>query len=326
MEVQTLVTVLLFSYIAFKLYDYLRRLQAIPGISARCVLVTGADSGFGYQLAQRLDKTGFFVIATCLTEKGAEDLKRGTSGCLRTVLMDVTNSESIKQCFEEVRSSIVQFISGLWGLVNNAGVMGTVGMYEWLSRAEYQQCLDVNIVGLIEVTTTFLPLIKKSRGRIVNVSSVLGRISLPGGPYSISKHAVESFSDGLRLTMRAYQVNVSIIEPGYFATNMLRADTLTQALEEKWGRQSHEVKESYGEEWFAKLKDSTMKLIETKSEKTHLVVDAMEHALTSIRPRCRYVVGYDAKLLWIPLSYLPAEITDFVLSLGMPKPKCCQDL
>ena len=91
------------------------------------------------------------------------------------------------------------FFSGLWGIVNNAGIAGNTGPCEWLTLEDYRNVFNVNLLGLIDVTNTFLPLVKKEKGRIVNMASVMGRISFQGmTPYCISKYGVESFSDSIR--------------------------------------------------------------------------------------------------------------------------------
>ena len=98
-----------------------------------------------------------------------------------------------------VRFSFVWFIPGLWGVINNAGVSGNAGPVEWMEISDYRECLSVNLFGVIDTTVTFLPLVKKAKGRIVNVASIAGRTSLGGvTPYSVSKYGVEAFSDALR--------------------------------------------------------------------------------------------------------------------------------
>ena len=87
---------------------------------------------------------------------------------------------------------------GLWGLVNNAGISTPSGPNEWMKKQDFAHVLDVNLLGMIEVTLSMLPLVRKARGRVVNVSSVMGRVSLFGGGYCISKYGVEAFSDSLR--------------------------------------------------------------------------------------------------------------------------------
>ena len=87
---------------------------------------------------------------------------------------------------------------GLWGLVNNAGISVPLGLSQWMNKQNFASVLDVNLLGMIEVTLTMLPLVRKARGRVVNVSSVMGRMSFFGGGYCISKYGVEAFSDSLR--------------------------------------------------------------------------------------------------------------------------------
>jgi len=91
---------------------------------------------------------------------------------------------------------------GLWGVVNNAGVMMSIGLPDWMTVDDYRRQCDVNLFGLIDVTTTFLPLVRKSRGRIVNTSSLTGRLALPTyAPYCVSKFGVEAFTDALRYSL-----------------------------------------------------------------------------------------------------------------------------
>ena len=104
------------------------------------------------------------------------------------------------------KCKIVQWlfhVPGLWGLVNNAGIMQRkLGPVEWLIKKDYQECCEVNLFGLVDVTKTFLPLIKKKKGRIVNTSSIVGIMGFPGSaPYVVSKYGVEGFSECLRYTV-----------------------------------------------------------------------------------------------------------------------------
>ena len=94
--------------------------------------------------------------------------------------------------------SLFPLYPGLWGLVNNAGISIPSGPNEWLNKEDFAKILDVNLLGVIEVTLSMMPLVRKARGRVVNVSSILGRLCLFGGGYCISKYGVEAFSDSLR--------------------------------------------------------------------------------------------------------------------------------
>ncbi|NXI93212.1 RDH16 dehydrogenase, partial [Psophia crepitans] len=173
-----------------------RERQTVPRLSEKYVLITGCDSGFGNLLARQLDARGLRVLAACLTETGAAQLRAAASPRLQTVLLDVASSQSIAAAAAWVRERVGD--RGLWGLVNNAGIANPCAPNEWLSKDDFVKVLNVNLVGLIEVTLSLLPLVRQARGRVVNVASVMGRISLFGGGYCISKFGVEAFSDSLR--------------------------------------------------------------------------------------------------------------------------------
>ncbi|XP_068519457.1 retinol dehydrogenase 16-like [Anas acuta] len=295
-----------------------RERQTVPGLSEKFVLITGCDSGFGSLLARQLDARGLRVLAGCLTEPGAARLRAATSQRLQTVLLDVTSSASIAAATAWVRERVGD--RGLWGLVNNAGIAVPTAPNEWLRKDDFVKVLDVNLVGLIEVTLSFLPLVRRARGRVVNVASVMGRIAFFGGGYCPSKYGVEAFSDSLRLEMRHFGVKVSIIEPGYFKTGITSAESLEKCFLSTWEKVSDETKAAYGENYLKGFLEGAKKMHKRCNSNLSLVTDCMEHALTSRYPRARYSAGWDAKLLYIPLSYLPSAIADVILTWSYPKP------
>ncbi|NXX42869.1 DR9C7 reductase, partial [Tricholaema leucomelas] len=141
---------------------------------------------------------------------------------------------------------------GLFGLVNNAGVANPIGPTEWMAMEHYRQVMAVNAFGAIEVTLALLPLLKRARGRVVNTSSVLGRLSANGGGYCVSKYCVEAFSDSLRRDMYHFGVRVSIVEPGFFKTAVTNLEGIELSLRQLWERLAPETRLSYGEEFFHK--------------------------------------------------------------------------
>ncbi|NXN62648.1 RDH16 dehydrogenase, partial [Rynchops niger] len=149
-----------------------RERQTVPGLPEKYVLITGCDSGFGNLLARQLEARGLRVLAACLTDAGAARLRAAASPRLQTVLLDVTSSRSIAAAAAWVREQVGD--RGLWGLVNNAGIVVPTAPNEWLTKDDFVKVLDVNLVGLIEVTLSLLPLIRRARGRVVNVASVMG--------------------------------------------------------------------------------------------------------------------------------------------------------
>uniref|UniRef100_A0A5F9D4D2 Retinol dehydrogenase 16 n=1 Tax=Oryctolagus cuniculus TaxID=9986 RepID=A0A5F9D4D2_RABIT len=176
----------------YYLVRWYRERQVVSQLLDKFVFITGCDSGFGSLLARQLDRRGLRVLAACLTEEGAEQLRRQTSDRVETVTLDVTKTESIVAAAQWVQEHVGD--RGLWGLVNNAGISMPTTPNEWLTKQDFVDVLNVNLLGMIEVTLSLLPAVRKARGRVVNVSSVMGRLSLSGGGYCISKHGVEAFS------------------------------------------------------------------------------------------------------------------------------------
>ncbi|NWY91887.1 RDH7 dehydrogenase, partial [Loxia curvirostra] len=240
--------------LAWALGWLLRDRRTLPTVTDKHVFITGCDSGFGNLLARRLARRGYRVLAACLTPQGAESLRGDSAGGhLRTTLLDVTRSDSIRRAAEwghwGCHSGGPHPVcpSGLFGLVTNAGVANPIGPTEWMDIEDFRRVMAVNAFGAIEVTLQLLPLLKRARGRVVNTSSVLGRISANGGGYCISKYCIEAFSDSLRRDMRHFGVKVSIVEPGFFKTNVTDLDSLEAALRQRWERLEPATRSSYGE-------------------------------------------------------------------------------
>uniref|UniRef100_A0A8C5WS46 Dehydrogenase/reductase 9 n=1 Tax=Laticauda laticaudata TaxID=8630 RepID=A0A8C5WS46_LATLA len=259
------------------------------------IFITGCDSGFGKLAAMTFDRRGFQVIAGCLTEKGAKELKEESSANLQTVQLDVTNSDNIKQVAEQVKKEVGQ--RGLWGLINNAGVMGLSAPTDWLRIEHFRVPIEVNLMGLINVTLNMLPLVKKAKGRIVNVTSVGGILAICSGGYCPSKYGAEAFTNNLRLDMKPFGVKVSCIQPGLFKTDL---SDRVRIIKEKVAQKKL---------WTKLCQNSDLSL----------VVRCMEHAVMSKYPKAYYSVGTDAKFLWIPLSKMPTFIQDYVLTKNKVK-------
>ncbi|XP_053312011.1 retinol dehydrogenase 7-like [Spea bombifrons] len=294
-----------------------RQSQTLENIPGKYVLITGCDSGFGNLLAKQLDQRGMRVLAACLTEKAAANLKKATSSRLQTVILDVTDSQSVSAAAKWVSSRVGD--EGLWGLVNNAGFGYAFGPNEWQRREDFAKVLNVNFLGLVDVTLNVLPLVRKAQGRIVNVSSCGGRLPAVGGGYCPSKYGVEAFSDSLRREMQDFGVKVSIIEPGVFKTPMNNTEPHINNLKRLWENAPAEIKEAYGEQFYQQTYRTSFSSNNLNSKLSE-VTYCMEHALTAVYPWTRYSPGWDCKLYYLPLSYLPTPITDYVLSRSAPKP------
>ncbi|XP_020143140.2 retinol dehydrogenase 16-like [Microcebus murinus] len=295
-----------------------RERQVVSHLRDKYVFITGCDSGFGNLLARQLDMRGMRVLAACLTEKGAEQLRAQTSDRLETVTLDVTKTESISAAAQWVKERVGD--RGLWGLVNNAGISVPSAPNQWLTKQDFVTILDVNLLGMIEVTLSLLPLVRKARGRVVNVSSASGRVSITGGGYCISKYGVEAFSDSLRRELSYFGVKVALIEPGFFKTAVTSPKILSKTAKDVWERASSEVKQIYGEKFLASYMKLTERIEGRLTHDLSLVTDCMEHALTACHPRTRYSAGWDAKLLYLPMSYMPTFLVDAILTWGFTRP------
>lgn len=317
-------------YVLYRLVDAVYRR---PMIDCRglYVFITGCDSGFGNALARRLDGKGCHVIATCLTDEGEKQLRGSCSDRLKTIRMNVADESSVRSGFEAVKN-ILPSDSALWGVVNNAGIAGSAnGPMEWLTIDNYMEVIEVNTLAVVNVAMTLLPFIKKSKGRIVNMASILGRLSLPLSlPYNCSKYGVEAFSDGLRRQLIDFGCSVHIIEPGYHRTNILNRKDNEQQLRRAWDQTTPEIKEEFGPEYLEKAVASLLdKAQQVISKRIDDVIDAYEHALFAKRPRARYVIGNDANYFFLPVQWLPEWIGDWILEFSMraaPKPAACRHI
>ncbi|XP_007533429.1 retinol dehydrogenase 5 [Erinaceus europaeus] len=296
----------------------IRDQQTLPARNA-FIFITGCDSGFGRLLALRLDQRGFQVLASCLTPSGAEDLQRVASSRLHTTLLDVTDPQDVQKAAKWVEAQVGE--AGLFGLVNNAGVAGIIGPTPWMTRDDFLRVLNVNTVGPIGVTLALLPLLLKAHGRVVNVTSVLGRLAANGGGYCVSKFGLEAFSDSLRRDVASFGVRVSIVEPGFFRTPVTNLESLEDALQACWARLPPATQAYYGEAFLTKYLQVQQRIMNWICDPDLTKVSrCMERALTARHPRTRYSPGWDAKLLWLPASYLPACLVDSVLTWVLPKP------
>ncbi|KAM4882117.1 short-chain dehydrogenase/reductase family 9C member 7 [Thomomys bottae] len=300
------------------MYRWFKNCNLVPNLSEKYVFITGCDSGFGNLLARQLVDRGMRVLAACLTEEGAQKLQQDTSYQLQTIILDVTKSESIKAAAQWVREQVGQ--QGLWALVNNAGVGLPSGPNEWLTKEDFVKVINVNLVGLIDVTLHMLPLIRKARGRVVNMSSSGGRVALIGGGYCVSKFGVEAFSDSIRRELHFFGVKVSIIEPGNYRTSILGKDSMESHMRKLWDRLPQETRDSYGEDYFRAYTDNLKTFGRQSEPRISDVTNSMEHAIVSRSPRIRYNPGLDVKLLYLPLAKLPTVVTDFFLTRYLPRP------
>jgi len=180
----------------------------------RAVLVTGASSGIGNATAGYLAERGCRVYGTVRNEQAAAELRKIPN--VVPLMLDVTKPDEIA---EAVRT-VTEAGHGLYGLVNNAG-LGELGMVSTWIDEELFHMFDVNVFGPFRMTNAFLPLLVESKGRVVNIGSQGGMLSKNYyGPYTMTKHAIEAFTETLRAELEPYGVLASVIQPGGIATNI----------------------------------------------------------------------------------------------------------
>ena len=196
-------------------------------MTPRTVLITGRSTGIGRACAERLDRSGHTVYATARRLESIEDL--AAAGC-RTLALDVTDEGSMKAAVERVEAE--QGVVG--ALVNNAGYSQS-GAIETLSMDDLRRQFETNVFGLVRMAQLVLPGMRRAGwGRIVNMSSMGGNFTFPGGgAYHASKYAVEAISDALRFEVKGFGVGVTVIQPGAIRTEF--ASTVTERLPEGEG-------------------------------------------------------------------------------------------
>src|SRR5207244_1785125 len=248
----------------------------------------GAATCSGAAMAQELAGRGSRVFGTV---RRPEDGAALEGAGVNPVRMDVTDGDSILRA----RALVEQALAGapLVALVNNAGVPAA-GPLELVHLDELRRALEVNLIGVVAVTQAFLPLLKRARGRIVNISSVSGRVAMPFmGPYAASKFALEAVSDSLRRELLPFGVRVIVIEPGSFQTRIWsKVEAMDLALYER---------SPYGEA-LGRFRRAALRGAE-QAPPPDKVARAVWRALTARRPPLRVVVPphpLDRVSLWIP--------------------------
>ncbi|XP_069831178.1 D-beta-hydroxybutyrate dehydrogenase, mitochondrial-like isoform X2 [Dendropsophus ebraccatus] len=303
--------------------------MALPAVSLRtallaegkAVLITGCDSGFGLALAKHLHKLGFTVFAGCLLKdkngEGAQELESFHCNRMKVLQLNVCSEEDVTQAVEFVKKNLEDPEKGLWGLVNNAG-MSTFGEVEFTSIDTYKQIAEVNLWGTIRVTKAFLPLIRQSKGRVVCMASMFGRMGCPSrSSYCVSKYGVEAFSDCLRQEMYKWGVRVSIIEPGNFvaATGIITKEGVERRGQDMWEQASDAIRADYGKANFAHQVARMKAFVSSGVKHMNPVINALTDALSSKYPYTRY--NPMDNYYWIKvqvMSHLPAAIADWIYS------------
>ena len=281
--------------------------------SRGAVLITGASTGIGAACALHLDRVGFRVWAGVRRSSDGEALVGQASPRLTPVILDVTDSNSIAAALADVGADAGG--DGLAGLVNNAGIV-VAAPVEILPIAELRKQLEVNVIGLVAVTQAALPLLRRGRGRVVNIGSISGRMATPViGAYAASKFAVEALTDALRVEVQPWGIDVALIEPGAVATPIWeKSQAAGLVLRQAWTPAAAGL---YADALSAVERAALRSA--TQAISPDAVVRAVAHALTAPRPKTRYLVGMTARIQAI-IALLPDRLRDRLLTraLGLP--------
>ncbi|MFY1634923.1 SDR family NAD(P)-dependent oxidoreductase [Solwaraspora sp. WMMB335] len=274
--------------------------------TGRTVVITGASSGLGEAAALYLERIGFQVFAGVRATADGERLRAESSaGRLHPLRVDVTQPAQIRQAVDEVTRRLDG--AGLWGLVNNAGV-AQPGPLECLPAERLRRQLETNVIGQVETIQGFLPLLRAARGRVVNVTSGLGRVALPYlGAYAAAQFAKEAISDSLRRELRPFGVTVSVVQPGAIRTPIW--EKLDQAGAEIIDGAPEPTAALYRGPFRAFLHRSAGQVRRSRTTPQQYA-RTVAAALTAARPRTRYPVGTDVRFASLAARLLPDNLID----------------
>jgi NAD(P)-dependent dehydrogenase (short-subunit alcohol dehydrogenase family) len=273
--------------------------------SRRWVLVTGASGGIGQAIVQTLGAAGFGVIAA--SRAAADVPAAGQPGQVCTLALDLTSEASVRAAVEKTHE-----ITGgaLFALVNNAGI-ALPGAFELSSMADARRQIETNIYGTLNLTHALLPSLRTSRGRLVVVTSVVGRLAMPfNAVHCATKHFLEGMFSSLRIELRGAGVHTVIIEPGTIHTPMI--EKFSAAAERALTRVPPTLDALYGRP-LRSMVARMQRHIATGSP-PEVVAEAVLRALTAPQPHSRYAVGRLARRTTTLAKLLPDRAKDRLVS------------
>ncbi|MFT5521358.1 MAG: NAD(P)-dependent dehydrogenase (short-subunit alcohol dehydrogenase family) [Enterobacterales bacterium] len=252
-------------------------IQAEKPSDQKAILVTGASSGIGYNVTEMLASKGYFVYAGARKDKDMKALNAIKN--VQAIRLDVNKWDDINSAVDTIKKAG----RGLYGIVNNAGVAILEPLIE-VEESELEFLFNVNVYGPYRITKAFAPLIIESKGRITTIGSIAGTLSGPfWGPYSMSKHAIEAYTDALAAEMAQFGVRISVIEPGNYDSKII-ASFLQRRKDNKARYEKSQFKDAFDKLTAGYGADrSQFKSPEEVSE-------SIMHALFSDKPKHRYMV------------------------------------
>jgi NAD(P)-dependent dehydrogenase (short-subunit alcohol dehydrogenase family) len=276
---------------------------------SKAVLITGCSSGIGHATAEHLTAAGWKVYATARRVEAIEDLER--KGCV-TLALDVTDESSMRTAVDAVEQA-----EGAVGvLVNNAGYSQS-GAVETVPVDDVRRQFETNVFGLVRMCQLVLPgMRKQSWGKVVNISSMGGRLTFPGGgAYHATKHAVEAFSDALRFEVGGFGIDVILIEPGLITTKFGEVGAASVGESRSDGPYA---------EFNDKVAEGTAEVYEGGLAKLggppEVVAKRIEKAISARRPKTRYVVTPSARLALGQRRLMTDRMWDRAMRMQFPRP------
>ncbi len=274
----------------------------------KSVLITGASTGIGRATALRLDRAGWRVFAGVRREADADSLRKTASERLVPLMLDVTEVDQVATATERIGELVEE--AGLDGLVNNAGI-AVPGPLETLPIEDFERQVGVNLTAHVAVTQAMLPLIRRARGRIVFITSIGGLMAFPMfGAYHAAKFGLEAVGDVFRRELRPWGIEVIVVEPGSIATPIWeRGDSEVEAIAARAGDRQAEL--------YGKAIEAGREVARKTGERgipPEKVAEKLEHALTTGRPRTRYLVGADARGQALLARLFPDRLLDWLIA------------
>jgi len=286
----------------------------------RWVVITGCDSGIGLGVVEQLAAEGANVITCTYTAEGAE--RAAKAGAKQILQFDITDEAAVQEAVNQIK---VWTGGDLWALVHNAGMVQP-GFVEYQVMETYRRVMDVNYFAVVRLTQPFIQMLKRSKGRVVIISSVDGIVSLPGNaPYDGSKYAVEAYADALRVELSFWDVHVAVVNPATMRTPL--ALGFFEAHKKAWEMMEKQDpagawKETWTREWLDEYVAVNSENLATMAQDPIYAIRDVTHGIAAKHPRMRYLSGTLAKTLFHALWKMP-EHWSFAVKKGTitPLPK-----
>lgn len=271
----------------------------------KSILITGVSTGIGWSTAKLFLAKGYLVFGSVRKQADAERLQTEFGKNFHPLIFDIQDLKDIQGAYLDVKRVLGD--NSLDCLVNNAGV-SVNGPMAYIALEEFSSQLDINVLGLVRVTQTFLPLLGFNndlpKGRIINISSGAGRVTRPFmAPYAASKHAVEAVSDGLRRELLDFGIGVTIIEPGPIKSEIWNKAKAESAV------QINKYKGTPYEQIYDKM-DKAVQGMEGAALDAGIVANLIHDIVEGKKHKTRYLVAPKKWMFWLAIHVLPDKFLD----------------